>query len=135
MGLDLWKDELLKNITELTNRLNSIEEDNLELKQDNLELKSQVKILIQEQEECKNNYTRGIEMFISINTHVEIFIILSNLIFQNNFFNKIFGIFPTFLEVGSLLLWKFGLGCYTPLALRAAADGKHDFDSPNSRAF
>ena len=49
MGLDLWKDELVKNITELTNRLNSMEEDNLELKQDNLELKSQVKILIQEQ--------------------------------------------------------------------------------------
>ena len=67
MGLDLWKDELVKNITELTNRLNSMEEDNLELKQDNLELKSQVKILIQEQEECKNNYTRGIEMVITIN--------------------------------------------------------------------
>ena len=65
MGLDLWKDELVKNITELTNRLNSMEEDNLELKQDNLELKSQVKILIQEQEECKNNYTRGIEMVLT----------------------------------------------------------------------
>ena len=47
--------------------------------------------------------------------------------------------FLNFWEVGSLLLWKFGLGCYTPfcssLALRAAADGKHDFDSYNSRAF
>ena len=31
-----------------------------------------------------------------LSSHIEIFIILINLIFQNNFFNKIFGIFPTF---------------------------------------
>ena len=74
MSLDLWKEELVKNMTELTNRLNTIEEDNVELKQDNLELKreniklkSQVQTLIQEQEVCKNNYTRGINnLYIDI---------------------------------------------------------------------
>ena len=47
---------------DVINRLNKIEEDNVELKQDNLELKrenielkNQVQTLIQEQEMCKNN--------------------------------------------------------------------------------
>ena len=41
--------------------------------------------------------------------------------------------------MGSLLLWKFGLGSYagfcTSLAFCAAIDGLSDFDSYNSRTF
>ena len=70
-------------------------------------------------------------------THVKIFIILMKKNFQRCAVAHRVAFHMYILEVGSLLLWKFGLGCYTPfcssLALRAAADGKHDVDSYNSR--
>ena len=76
-------------------------------------------------------------IFFTYRTHVKIFIILMKKNFQRCAVAHIVAFHMHILEVGSLLLWKFGLGCYTPfcssLALRAAADGKHDVDSYNSR--
>ena len=69
--------------------------------------------------------------------HVKIFIILMKKNFQRCAVAHGVAFHMYILEVGSLLLWKFGLGCYTPfcssLTLRAAADGKHDIDSYSSR--
>ena len=57
-------------------------------------------------------------------THVKIFIILMKKNFQRCAVAHIVAFHMHILEVGSLLLWKFGLGCYTPfcssLALCAA---------------
>ena len=58
-------------------------------------------------------------------THVKIFIILMKKNFQSFAVAHSVAFHMYILEVGSLLLWKFGLGCYTPfcssLALRTVA--------------
>ena len=71
--------------------------------------------------------------------HTKISIILIKKNFQRYAIAHSVAFYVYIVEVGSLLLWKFGLGSYTSfcglLALRAAIAGKHDFDSCNSRTF
>ena len=72
-------------------------------------------------------------------THTKISIILMKKNFQRYAIAHSVAFYVYIVEVGSLLLWKFGLGSYSSfcglLALCAAIDGWSDFDSCISRTF
>ena len=78
-------------------------------------------------------------MIINTDPHTKISIILIKKNFQRYAIAHSVAFYVYIGEMGSLLLWKFGLGSNTSfcglLALRAAIDGWTDFDSHNWRTF